>query len=101
MLVIANRDLHDPRANPPTGVTETETNLVDTELETITSNFDSERSAILIFDETVGNLDLDISQAFFWSEEWQNAESEANKDIRMGNVKTFNSVDELIAELRS
>ena len=44
---------------------------------------------------------VDKSQAYFWSREWQEAEREADEDIRTGRVKTFDSVEQLIAELRS
>lgn len=33
--------------------------------------------------------------------EWEEAEREADEDIRLGRVKTFNSIDELIADLQS
>jgi len=44
---------------------------------------------------------IDKSQTYFWTREWQEGESEANEDIRAGRLKTFDSVDELIAELKS
>ena len=44
---------------------------------------------------------VDKAQAYFWTREWQEGEREADEDIRMGRLKTFDSVDELIAELRS
>lgn len=43
---------------------------------------------------------VDKSQAYFWTREWQEAEREADEDIRAGRVKTFDSVEQLIAELR-
>ena len=33
--------------------------------------------------------------------EWEEAEREADEDIKMGRVKSFNSVEELIEELHS
>lgn len=33
------------------------------------------------------------------NEWWEEAEREADEDIRLGRVKTFNSIDELIADL--
>jgi len=42
---------------------------------------------------------VDKSQAYFWTEEWQAAEREADEDIRAGRVRTFDSVDELLADL--
>jgi len=44
---------------------------------------------------------VDRDQAYFWTREWQEGEREADEDIRMGRLKIFDSVDELIAELRS
>ncbi|MBE0415105.1 MAG: AbrB/MazE/SpoVT family DNA-binding domain-containing protein [Dehalococcoidia bacterium] len=44
---------------------------------------------------------IDKSQTYFWTREWQEGECEANEDIRAGRLKTFDSVDELIAELKS
>jgi antitoxin MazE len=42
---------------------------------------------------------VDKSQAYFWTKEWQEAEKEAEEDIKAGRVKTFNSIDELIKDL--
>jgi len=44
---------------------------------------------------------VDREQAYFWTREWQEGEREADEDIRIGRLKTFDSVDDLIAELRS
>ncbi len=44
---------------------------------------------------------VDRDQAYFWTREWQEGEREADEDIRMGRLKTYDSVDELVAELRS
>jgi hypothetical protein len=41
----------------------------------------------------------DESQFYFWSESWQQAEREADEDIRAGRVARFDSVDDLIADL--
>ncbi len=42
---------------------------------------------------------VDKSQAYFWTKRWQEAEKEADEDIRAGRVKAFDSVDELIEDL--
>lgn len=42
---------------------------------------------------------VDKSQAYFWTKQWQEAEKEADADIKAGRVKTFDSVEELIKDL--
>jgi len=42
---------------------------------------------------------IDKDQIWFWTERWQKLEAEAEKDIRKGRVKTFNSVEELFDEI--
>ena len=42
---------------------------------------------------------IDKDQTWFWTEEWQTAEREAENDLRTGQVKEFNTLDELIADL--
>lgn len=46
-------------------------------------------------------IQIPASQKWFWTEEWQQGEREAEEDIRLGNVKAFNNVHNLIAELES
>ena len=43
---------------------------------------------------------VDKNQAYFWTKEWQEAEKEASEDIKAGRVKTFDSAEELIKDLR-
>ncbi|MDI6711397.1 MAG: AbrB/MazE/SpoVT family DNA-binding domain-containing protein [Bacillota bacterium] len=38
-------------------------------------------------------------QAYFWSEEWQAAEKEAEYDIRNGRTRSFENVDDLLEDL--
>ncbi|WP_368490470.1 AbrB/MazE/SpoVT family DNA-binding domain-containing protein [Clostridium sp. BJN0013] len=38
-------------------------------------------------------------QAWFWSEEWQQDEKQADKDINNGNTRKFNSAQELFEDL--
>ncbi len=40
-------------------------------------------------------------QLWFWTREWQQKEREADEDIARGNIKGFDSVDELLKELKS
>jgi len=42
---------------------------------------------------------VDKNQAYFWTNRWQEAEREADEDIKSGRVKSFASVDELIKDL--
>jgi AbrB family looped-hinge helix DNA binding protein len=42
---------------------------------------------------------IDSSQAYFWTKQWQEAEKEANEDIKAGRVKTFSRVKELFEDL--
>jgi antitoxin MazE len=42
---------------------------------------------------------IDKSQAYFWTEEWQEAEREAESDINEGRVEAYETVDDLIAAL--
>lgn len=49
---------------------------------------------VLIPQETV-----DKDQAWFWTERWQKLEAEAERDMREGRVKTFDSVEELFDEI--
>ncbi len=43
---------------------------------------------------------VDKSQAYFWTKKWQEAEKEADEDIKAARVKTFDSVEELVKDLR-
>ncbi|KAA8675350.1 AbrB/MazE/SpoVT family DNA-binding domain-containing protein [Clostridium sp. MT-14] len=38
-------------------------------------------------------------QAWFWSKEWQHDEKQADKDIKNGKTKKFNSAQELFDDL--
>ena len=42
---------------------------------------------------------VDKSQAYFWTTKWQQAEKEADEDIKAGRVRTFDSVEELLEDL--
>ena len=41
------------------------------------------------------------SEAWYWTEEWQKGEREAQEDIRLGRYKDFDTADEFFKELNS
>jgi hypothetical protein len=45
------------------------------------------------------DLEDDSDQAYFWTKEWQAGEHEADADIAAGRVETFDTMDDLIADL--
>jgi len=42
---------------------------------------------------------IDKDQAWFWTEEWQAAEGEAQEDLHARHVQEFDTLDELIVDL--
>lgn len=45
---------------------------------------------------------IDPDQAWFWTEEWQEGEREADEDIRAGRVYgPFDTVEEMIADMEA
>ncbi len=42
---------------------------------------------------------VDASQAYFWTEEWQNGERKADEDIKAGRVKIFKSAADAVKHL--
>lgn len=42
---------------------------------------------------------IEKDQAWFWTNEWQQGEEEAQRDIEQGNVKTFDTVEALFDDL--
>ncbi|MFQ6066705.1 MAG: AbrB/MazE/SpoVT family DNA-binding domain-containing protein [bacterium] len=44
---------------------------------------------------------IDPDQAWWWTEEWQKGEREAEKDVKEGKVKKFSNVEDLIKDLHS
>lgn len=43
---------------------------------------------------------IDKRDAWFWTPGWQEGEAQAQKDIDSGNVREFESVDDLLADLK-
>ena len=44
---------------------------------------------------------VDASQAYFWTEEWQESERRADEDVKAGRVKKFKSGAEAVKYLKS
>ena len=44
-------------------------------------------------------IDIDPSQEWFWTEEWQLGEKRVDKELAEGKYNDFNSVDELFSSL--
>ena len=42
---------------------------------------------------------IDKDQTWFWTQDWQAAERKAENDLHIGRAKTFDTLDELIADL--
>lgn len=42
---------------------------------------------------------IDAEQSWFWTKEWQEAEKEADADLKSGRVKKFETIEELIEDL--
>jgi antitoxin MazE len=42
---------------------------------------------------------IDKSQAYYWSAEWQEKEHRADEDARAGRLESFESAEDLIADL--
>ena len=42
---------------------------------------------------------VDKSQAYFWTEDWQKGEAEAEADIKAGRIEAFDSVEQLLEDL--
>lgn len=42
---------------------------------------------------------IPADQQWFWTEEWQAGEREAQAEIEAGNVKSFNSMEDFLADL--
>ena len=52
-----------------------------------------------IHPKTGETVEIDPDQAYFWTEEWQKGEREADEDIAAGRVKTFDTMEDFLADL--
>jgi len=43
---------------------------------------------------------IDEDDSWYWSEEWQQMEREADEDLKTSRTKTFNHAEDLIRELK-
>jgi AbrB family looped-hinge helix DNA binding protein len=65
----------------------------------------SEGDALEVIVEEDGTIRLvpqvlvDRSQAYFWTERWQEGEREAEEDLRAGRYKDFDDIESLLDEL--
>jgi AbrB family looped-hinge helix DNA binding protein len=65
----------------------------------------SEGDALEVVVEKDGSIRLvpqvlvDRSQAYFWTERWQEGEREAEEDLRAGRYKDFDDIESLLDEL--
>ena len=44
-------------------------------------------------------IQVDTAQSWFWSERWQQMEHEADADIAVGRVRTYDDADAFLADL--
>ena len=44
-------------------------------------------------------MQIPVNQSWFWTDTWQKEEAEAQNDIITGHVKSFNNVEDLLADL--
>jgi len=48
-----------------------------------------------------GKIPSNSTQDYFWTSEWQEAEREADEDIKAGRTRRFSTAEELITDLNS
>lgn len=51
--------------------------------------------------ESKRRIRIDPTQTWFWTDEWQAGEREADRQIEAGETKHFDSIDELLDDLNS
>ena len=60
-------------------------------------NFEIEDGKLIIIPVAL----IPKDQQWYWTDEWQEGEREADEDIKASRVKTFDNVDDLIKELHA
>jgi hypothetical protein len=61
------------------------------------SNCDYETSGLLL--DWILELSKVNDQSWFWSDEWQKGEKEADEEIKQGNVKTYDNLEDFLKSL--
>jgi hypothetical protein len=62
---------------------------------------DSSQKWFAIDPDTREVIEIDPEQAYFWTEAWQASEREVDEHLAAGRVKTFDTMDEFLADLDS
>ena len=52
-----------------------------------------------IYPETHETVPIDPDQAYFWTEQWQAGEQEVDAEVAAGHVKTFDTMEDFLADL--
>jgi hypothetical protein len=45
-------------------------------------------------------IEIDTSQAWFWTDEWQAGERKVEEYIKSGNIQTFDTIEDFMQSLR-
>ena len=56
---------------------------------------------VVVLDFVSYLAERDPDQAWFWTPEWQAGERQADEDLRTGNYEDFDTMDDLIASLKT
>lgn len=55
--------------------------------------------AISPFEENHPLVEIDPNQAWFWTSEWLKGEIQAEKDMKSGNFKSYDNIEDFINDL--